>query len=390
MTDYNLQGCLPDDQNDALLVGRIWVPGAGPSIGTIRDGMIVDVTSRQTPTLHHLLERADPAAYIREASGANLGPVASIAENSSPQARNTDEPWLLSPLDLQAIKACGVTFVTSLLERIIEEQARGETEHAARLRHEVTELIGGDLSQLKPGSPEAMRIKQTLIDRGAWSQYLEVGIGPDPEVFTKAQPLSSVGHGEDIGIHPMSSWNNPEPEVVLLVNGAGRSTGATLGNDVNLRDIEGRSALLLGKAKDNNASCSIGPFIRLFDDKFSMDDVRALQVNLLVEGEDGFVLEGQSSMTEISRDPDELIAATAGPHHQYPDGFALFLGTMFAPVQDRDTEGQGFTHKLGDIVSISNPRLGTLRNRVRRCDECPPWQYGIADLMGNLAERGLI
>src|SRR5690606_27366505 len=105
---------------------------------------------------------------------------------------------------------------------------------------------------------------------GVWSQYLEVAIGKDAEIFTKTQPMASVGFGAQIGIHPESHWNNPEPEVVLAVARTGKIRGATLGNDVNLRDYEGRSALLLGEAKDQNASCAIGPFIRLFDETFSL------------------------------------------------------------------------------------------------------------------------
>jgi fumarylacetoacetate (FAA) hydrolase family protein len=297
---------------------------------------------------------------------------------------------LLAPCDLQAVKACGVTFARSMIERVIEERAAGDPSRAREIRTRVASIIGDSLRDLVPGSEEAAKVKSALIEEGLWSQYLEVGIGPDAEVFSKAQPMSSVGWGASVGLHPISRWNNPEPEIVLAVDSKGRVKGATLGNDVNLRDVEGRSALLLGKAKDNNASSSIGPFIRLFDDGFGIDDVRKAELELVVEGEDGFVLNGSSSMKEISRDPLDLVRQTLGRHHQYPDGFMLYLGTLFAPVEDRDVPGEGFTHRTGDIVSISTPALGTLTNVVRMATECPPWTFGAGALMRNLAGRGLI
>jgi len=384
------QALLDVAASDGLFVGRIWNPEAeGPSIVTLREGVLLDITSREAPTLSALLERQDAAAFVRAASGKAVGSLADIAANST-GAPDQTRPYLLAPVDLQAVKACGVTFAQSMIERVIEEKAAGNPERAASIRERVSTLIGGSLANLKAGSPEAAKVKQALIDEGMWSQYLEVGIGPDAEVFTKAPVLSSVGWGADVGLHPISTWNNPEPEIVLAVNSRGEIKGATLGNDVNLRDVEGRSALLLGKAKDNNASCSIGPFIRLFDAGYSLDDVRKAELDLKVSGQDGFVLHGKSSMSKISRDPTDLVKQTVGAHHQYPDGFMLFLGTLFAPTQDRDAPKQGFTHKIGDVVEISSAGLGALVNTVRLSTECSPWTFGISALMSNLAKRGLL
>ncbi|HWT60526.1 MAG TPA: fumarylacetoacetate hydrolase family protein [Rhizobium sp.] len=373
-----------------LFVGRVWFPKvAGPSVVTLREGLLVDITSREAPTLSALLEKEDAAGFVRSAGGKAIGSLEEIAANSTGTPDET-RPFLLAPVDLQAVKACGVTFAQSMIERVIEEKAAGNPERAASIRERVSTLIGGSLTNLKAGSPEAAKVKQALIDEGMWSQYLEVGIGPDAEVFTKAPVLSSVGWGADVGLHPISTWNNPEPEIVLAVNSRGEIKGATLGNDVNLRDVEGRSALLLGKAKDNNASCSIGPFIRVFDTGYGLDDVRKAELDLKVTGQDGFVLNGKSSMSKISRDPTDLVKQTLGSHHQYPDGFMLFLGTLFAPTQDRDAPKQGFTHKLGDVVEISSAGLGALVNTVRLSTECPPWTFGISALMRNLAKRGLL
>jgi fumarylacetoacetate (FAA) hydrolase family protein len=381
---------LPDDGVAGTLVGRVWLPAAaGPSIVVVRSDGVYDVTSAFA-TMSALAETADPVRSLRDAGGTRIGDLDEIIANTPPSKRNSAKPWLLAPVDLQVLKAAGVTFAVSMLERVIEERARGNPASAAAIRAEVVRLVGDDLSKLKPGSPAAMRLKEVLISQQAWSQYLEVGIGPDAEVFTKAPVLSSVGTGMDAGLHPKSTWNNPEPEAVLVVSSRGRIVGATLGNDVNLRDFEGRSALLLSKAKDNNASCAIGPLLRLFDETFSLDDVRKMEIAMTVTGEDGFVLEGHSSISMISRDPEDLVAQTIGPTHQYPDGFALFLGTMFAPVKDRDTPGQGFTHKRGDIVAITSPKLGKLVNRMLPSDECEHWQFGIRALMTNLAKRGCL
>lgn len=388
--DLAVTATLPKDADAATLAGRVWRPDlGGPAVVTLRDGQVIDVTP-SFPTSRDLCENADPAAALRASDGEAIGSLAEILANTPVDRRDPKRPWLLSPLDLQAVKAAGVTFAVSMLERVIEEKARGNPAAAATIRGEIGKLIGDDLSKLKPGSPEAMHLKDVLIKQGAWSQYLEVGIGPDAEIFTKAPPMSTVGTGADAGLHPASSWNNPEPEIVLIVASDGRIVGATLGNDVNLRDVEGRSALLLGKAKDNNAAAAVGPFIRLFDAGFTLDHVRQTTVTLTVEGEDGFRLEGSSSIARISRDPADLAAQMIGPHHQYPDGAALYLGTMFAPIKDRDAPGGGFTHKYGDIVTIAAPELGSLVNRMKRTDACAPWTYGASHLMRHLARRGLL
>ncbi|WP_404343763.1 fumarylacetoacetate hydrolase family protein [Vreelandella venusta] len=387
MKPLSLTDTLPTDLSNALLVGRVWLEGShpGPALVTISNGQVIDITALG-PTMADLLERDDLQAVLEQAESPLLCSVEELIENS--QLSQPQAPYLLAPCDVQAVKACGVTFAVSLLERVIEEQAGGDPARAVELRDDLQALIGKDLSKIKPGSDEAMSLKKALQARGGWSQYMEVGIGPDAEVFTKAQPLSSVGFGTPVGLHPSSQWNNPEPEIVLAVDSRGQVRGATLGNDVNLRDVEGRSALLLGKAKDNNASCSIGPFIRLFDDHFTIDSVRNCQVSLRIEGEDDdFLLQGESDMREISRDPLDLVQQTIGAHHQYPDGFMLFLGTMFSPIQDRDGEGQGFTHHQGDRVTIATPSLGALVNRVGRSDQLPPWTYGIRELMRHLARR---
>ncbi len=381
---------LPDDLAQTLLVGRVWRPDrAGPAIIVQRRGQVFDITSKAAPTVAALLALDDPADFAVDAPGEAIGTLDDVLANDE-EHRRPGAPWLLAPVDLQAVKAAGVTFIASLLERVIEEQARGMPEKVTELRADLERVMGADLAALKPGSEQAMAVKKTLLERGIWSQYLEVGIGPDAEIFTKGQPMSAVGSGAAIGIHPASTWNNPEPEIALAVSPAGRIVGATLCNDVNLRDFEGRSALLLGRAKDNNASCALGPFIRLFDATFSLDDVRNAEVDLHVRGEDGFDLRGASSMAKISRDPADLVRAAMDGNHQYPDGFVLALGTMFVPVQDRGAAGQGFTHKTGDIVTISTPRLGTLSNVVKPCPDCPPWTFGAGALMRNLAARGLL
>nr|PZN81798.1 MAG: fumarylacetoacetate hydrolase [Pseudomonadota bacterium] len=381
---------LPRDGTAGALAGRVWRPDvAGPSVVAVRSDGVYDI-SRIAPTMRDLCEADDPADIVRSGEGERIGALADILANTPHDNRDSSKPWLLAPIDLQAIKAAGVTFVRSLLERVIEEQAKGAPEKAEAIRVQVEKELGGDLRRLKPGSREALALKDVLIAQGAWSQYLEVGIGEDAEIFTKAQPMSAVGHGMDAGLHPRSTWNNPEPEVVLVVSSKGRIVGATLGNDVNLRDFEGRSALLLSKAKDNNASTAIGPFIRFFDGTFNLDTVRRMEVQLTVDGPDGFQLNGTSSMAEIARDPADLVGEMMGEIHQYPDGAVLFLGTMFAPTEDRDAKGMGFTHKVGDIVTIRAPELGSLVNRMTTSDKAPPWTFGTADLMRNLARRGLL
>jgi fumarylacetoacetate (FAA) hydrolase family protein len=365
---------LPEDVDGALLIGRL-LTTAGPSPILIRDGVVFDV-SRHAPTVADLLDRPTPG----DIDGERLFALDELPAHAD---------QLLAPVDVQVIKAAGVTFAVSAVERVIEERARGDSAAAASIRDKLEDYIGGAIRAVVPGSPDAAKLKDALLGEGLWSQYLEVAIGPDAEIFTKAAVLSSVGWGADIGVRSDSHWNNPEPEIVLAVDSRGEARGATLGNDVNLRDFEGRSALLLSKAKDNNASCSIGPFIRLFDDRFGMDDVREAIVTLTVEGTDGFRMDGVSSMREISRDPQELVRQ-AMSEHQYPDGFMLFLGTLFAPIDDRDEAGRGFTHKEGDLVSIATPTLGTLRNRVTTSKVAPPWRFGVRALMANLAARGLL
>ncbi|MBP6404147.1 MAG: fumarylacetoacetate hydrolase family protein [Ramlibacter sp.] len=385
----SLSAVLPSDHERAMLIGRAWVEGTGPVLVRVREDGLYDL-SHIAATASQLLEMADPVGTVREYGVQRIASTADVLANSAHDRRDAALPWLLAPCDLQAIKAAGVTFVASMLERVIEEQARGDAGKAQAVRAAVVGVIGDNLSSVKPGSPEAMKLKDVLIAQGVWSQYLEVGIGPDAEIFTKSQPLSAVGTGSEVGIHPKSEWNNPEPEVVLAVNSRGEVRGAALGNDVNLRDFEGRSALLLGKAKDNNASCAIGPFIRLLDEHFSIDDVRGCDLAMQVTGADGFEMQGASSLKQISRDPLDLVAQACGPNHQYPDGFMLFLGTMFAPTQDRFGPGQGFTHAVGDVVTVSTPGLGTLANRVNHSDKVAPWTYGMAALMRDLSRRGLI
>ena len=372
-------------------IGRAWLPEVGgPAVVAVDDNGVFDI-SASAATVSALFELEDPVGFLRAVRrGPRLGSVGELLGNSDPATRDPARPWLLSPIDCQAIKAAGVTFAASMVERVVEEQAKGNPGAADAIRQSLAAEIGADLASIKPGSDKAAQLKQLLVQRGLWSQYLEVGIGPDAEVFTKAQPLSAVGFGADIGVHPASTWNNPEPEIVLLVSSRGRIVGATLGNDVNLRDVEGRSALLLSKAKDNNGSTSIGPFVRLFDTHFSLDDVRKTDVALRVEGTDGFVLDGLSSMSKISRDPADIVAQTVSTHHQYPDGFCLFLGTMFAPTQERAGGGGGFTHKTDDVVVIRSRHLGSLVNRVRPTDRVAPWTFGMRALFANLAARGLI
>ena len=371
----------------ATLIGRVERKSIGPSVVTVRDGIIFDISKKSAPTVRDVLELDDPAAYVRLEKGEPIGHLTEIAEAS---LNGNGSSYFLAPCDLQVVKASGVTFAQSMVERVIEEKAVGDPSKAEAIRARVSSIIGDKLNSIVPGSETARKVKEALIMEGIWSQYLEVGIGPDAEVFTKAPVLSSIGWGAKIGLHPDSRWNNPEPEIVLAVNSQGNIKGATLGNDVNLRDIEGRSALLLSKAKDNNASCALGPFIRLFDEAYSLDDVRQAKLTLRVEGRDGYLLEGYSWMKEISRDPDEIVAQTIGRHHQYPDGIMLFLGTLFAPTQDRGVPGEGFTHKLGDLVEISSTGLGRLCNTVQLSTECPEWTFGISALMQNLRRRDLI
>jgi fumarylacetoacetate (FAA) hydrolase family protein len=393
--DLSIAQILPTDAEQATLIGRAWVPGrmGGPSPVVIAGGRVHDL-ARVSPTVSELLNSRDPVKMARESVktgwAGEIGEVPDLISNSHADRRDPRKPYLLAPCDLQALRACGVTFIASMLERVIEEHAKGDPLKAEEIRRSIGAEIGAELKSVKPGSTEAMRLKESLIRRNLWSQYLEVGIGPDAEVFNKSQPLSAVGVGAEIGIRADSSWNNPEPEVVLAINRAGAVVGAALGNDVNLRDFEGRSALLLGKAKDNNASCAIGPFIRLFDERYGIDDLRKTRIHVQVLGPEGYQLSGESHLANISRDPLDLASQAVNRTHQYPDGVMLFLGTQFAPTKDRGEKGKGFTHKLGDIVSIRADALGMLVNRVSHCDKAAPWTFGVNDLMRNLAGRGLL
>lgn len=387
----NSANTLPSDGTQGCLIGRAWVPHAeysGPSPVLLKNNQVFDI-SKEFKTVSELLEVDHPVDVLANLEGQYLGTVDELLANTH-QNPNPTQAYFLAPIDLQVIKAAGVTFAASMLERVIEEQAAGDASKAQHIRDVVQSVIGDSLKTIQPGSEKALQLKEYLIEQGMWSQYLEVGIGTDAEIFTKAPVLAAVGAGQQIGIHPKSEWNNPEPEVVLVANSQGKILGATLGNDVNLRDFEGRSALLLSKAKDNNASCAIGPFIRLFDETFNLDDVRHCDVELEIKGVDGFTLNGLSSMSQISRDPEDLVNQTLNENHQYPDGFVLFLGTLFAPTKDREKQGAGFTHKIGDVVHIQTPKLGSLYNEVTTSDRAKPWNFGFNALINNLKARNLL
>ncbi len=379
--------CLPADLKDGAFAARI-MTADGPCILGLIGGAAFDLTPA-FGTMSRWLEEEDPVGAIRKRGAPLALDLDALLANSAHDARDAAKPWLLAPIDLQAVKAAGVTYVRSMLERVIEERCRGDASLAAAVRIEVRGIIGDDLANLVPGSAEALKVKEALVAKGWWSQYLEVGIGPDAEIFSKCPPMAAVGLGAKIGVHPNSAWSNPEPEAVMVVSSRGRIVGATLGNDVNLRDVEGRSALLLGRAKDNNASAALGPMIRLFDDGFSLEDVRRAEIALTISGRDGFSLEERGAVGAISRDPTDLVAQMIGAHHQYPDGAVLYLGTPFSPSKDRGAPGMGFTHREGDVVRIASPRLGALVNEVDRTDECPPWSFGAGALFASLTRRGL-
>ncbi len=376
--------------NSAVLLARVEVPGIGPSVATIRDNTVFDITSDRAPTSRDICELDDPARHVAKSDGAPLGSLSEISANSVETGHPTTGVRFLAPCDLQVVKACGVTFAGSMVERVIEERAGGDPALAEDIRRRIGERIGTELKNINPGSARASEVKKALLREGLWSQYLEVGIGPDAEIFTKCPVMSSVGPGAKVGIHPNSRWNNPEPELVLVVNSNGRIVGVSLGNDVNLRDFEGRSALLLGKSKDNNASSAIGPFIRLLDRNFTLDDVRRMDIRMRIEGKDGFVLDDTCRMAEISRNPEDLVKQTMNMNHSYPDGFVLYCGTPFAPTEDRDFPGEGFTHHVGDTVAIEAPEVGRLVNEVDLCGSCRRWDFSASHLMRNLAQRGLL
>jgi fumarylacetoacetate (FAA) hydrolase family protein len=381
--DFDPQQHLPADWRAGRFLGRVDA-GEGPMPVLLQGGVLHDLQSLGA-TVAHIVESGALSNAALHSHARPLGALESLGLGTRAGSRLQ----LLAPIDLQCVKAAGVTFAVSMLERVIEEAARGDATAALDVRRRMEARIGGSLRSIVPGSPEAMQLKATLVEEKLWSQYLEVAIGPDAEIFTKVPVLASMGWGVDIGIRSDSTWNNPEPEVVLLADSRGRCLGATLGNDVNLRDFEGRSALLLSKAKDNNASCAIGPFVRLFDQGFGMADVERDTVSLRIDGPEGYQLQGSSAMQQISRSPHDLLRA-AMSEHQYPDGFVLFLGTMFAPTQDRDAPGRGFTHHVGDTVAVSSPRLGTLVNRVDTSRDAAPWTLGLLGLIDNLARRGLL
>jgi len=496
----SVENTLPKDWKEGTFVGRVWRADVnGPSVVKLdNEGYLVDITT-SFPTVSALCEQENPAEAVKAVTGERIGKLSDILATTARHTKKDDKPYLLSPIDLHAVKAAGVTFAESLVERVVEKMAGGDRDKALGIRigvlsdiatilkkdgalqtlavlrqrydalqgqadnGEALRTLGVEVAQLRsesinfketpPGSKPALQIRDLLIMKfaafkideavhkyanddpaaaelvraqltrrfkqvtdavnsgkeegfsdatlkeirdflsglgtGAGKSYIEVGLGPKAEIFTKAQPMSSVGHGADAGYLEESKWNNPEPEVVLVTNSRKEIVGAALGNDVNHRDIEGMSELLLGECKDQNASCAVGPFIRLIDKtSFKQEDIDTMKVEVHVKGTDGFELYSDSSMEKISRKPEELVNQMF-KQHQYPDGAVLFCGTMFSPVKDRDEPTKGFTHKVGDHVTIRSDKLGSLTNRMDYTQNVEPWIYGVGKLMQNLAERGV-
>jgi len=378
---------LPSDGYAGTLVGRALFPGVfpGPCVVAIREDGVHNI-SGTVPTMAQLLNAPNPLATLQRAlrNCVYLGPLESLLENSTPSTHDPLKPYLLTPIDLQAVKAVGLTFVNGLLQRFADDNGGAAT--VAKME----KAAGVALGKILPGSEEAARLRTALMEDGLWNDTLEVGFGPDVELFTKAQPLSAVGTGAEIAVLPTSKQTFAEPEVVLMLNADGKICGATLGCDMTARDVEARSLLLLGRAKDQNATCAVGPFIRLFDQTFSLPNVQGMNLTYAFEGADDAVFTDTGSMDQIGRGLITLARQVVNEHHGYPDGVALFTGCMFKAPSSRGASDTPFTHQVGDVVIIKASPLGTLINRVNTTDKVRPWSFGMSDLMANLANRQLL